>query len=332
MNAERVGDEVKLHWTTPAKTTDELTIKGATIAEICRTIAPTAHCSLTRRLAVRPGSSETTDLLSPDLVADPQRLIQYQVTLVNDQERSAGLSAPAFAAAGSAPPTVTHIRVRTTAEGALLQWEPRDATDAIELSRLRIDSPVTLASGKQTAAKAANEPAGLHLRARKATSADAPFLQDAGGTLDATARRGVTYTYTAQRVRKVVLGGKALEIRSAPSAPVQVLMRDSFPPRAPSGLETIASAPIGAGPTIDLSWRPNTEVDLAGYIVYRQDLDANGAAIGSAARLTPTPVQEPGFKDASVIPGHIYSYTVTAVDNTGNESSPGAPSREEIHP
>ena len=332
LTAERVGDEVKLHWTTPSKTTDELAIKGVTTAEICRTAPPASHCSLTRRVAVRPGPSEATDLLSSDLVADPQRLMRYQVTLLNDQEHSAGLSPPAFAAAGSAPPPVTHLQASTVSQGALLQWEPKDAADSIELSRLHAGGPTPSTSGKQTSRSATKEPAEIHLRAGKANSADTPFQADAGGTLDATAHRGETYTYTAQRVRKVVLGGNPLEIRSAISAPVQVLMRDSFPPRAPGGLETITSAANGAPPTVDLSWRPNAEADLAGYLVYRQELDANGAPVGSAVRLTSAPVQEPGFHDATVAAGHTYSYTVTAIDVTGNESVPGTPSREEIHP
>src|ERR1700734_1023122 len=34
--ADRVGDAVKLHWDTPAKTTDRIDIKGPVTAEICR--------------------------------------------------------------------------------------------------------------------------------------------------------------------------------------------------------------------------------------------------------------------------------------------------------
>src|ERR1700733_8886547 len=40
--AERVGDEVHLHWTTPEKTTDDLPIKGSLTAEICRDPAPSS--------------------------------------------------------------------------------------------------------------------------------------------------------------------------------------------------------------------------------------------------------------------------------------------------
>ena len=313
LTAERIGDEVKLHWTTPTKTTDDLPPKGVITAEVCRSISTAAHCSLTRRITVHPGPSEATDLLPSDLVAEPQQLIRYQITLLNDQERSAGLSAPAFAAAGSAPPIVTHLQVRTTAQGALLQWESKDAADAIELIRLHIDAPSTSASTKRASAKAAKEPAEMHLRASKPNFTDNPFVHDAGGTLDATARRGETYSYTAQRLRSVVIAGHTLELRSNSSPAVDLAMRDIFPPRPPAGLEAIAN-PSSTAASIDLSWQPNTEPDLAGYRVYRQD----GST--AAVNLTPELIPIPGFRDVTAIVGHRYLYSVTAVDSAGNES------------
>src|SRR6266576_6695381 len=36
LTAERVGDVVHLHWTTPETTTDRIVIKGAMTADICR--------------------------------------------------------------------------------------------------------------------------------------------------------------------------------------------------------------------------------------------------------------------------------------------------------
>ncbi|WP_433967396.1 hypothetical protein [Tunturiibacter gelidiferens] len=40
LTAERVGDTVTLHWTTPDKTTDRIAIKGTITAEICRISIP----------------------------------------------------------------------------------------------------------------------------------------------------------------------------------------------------------------------------------------------------------------------------------------------------
>ena len=60
LTAERIGDQVTLHWTTPEKTTDHLAIKGAMTAEICRVTAPisqqavpsTQACTVVTRLPV----------------------------------------------------------------------------------------------------------------------------------------------------------------------------------------------------------------------------------------------------------------------------------------
>ena len=65
---------------------------------------------------------------------------------------------------------------------------------------------------------------------------------------------------------------------------------------------------------INLIWEPNTEKDLAGYLVLR-----GTAAAGTLEPITPAPIQETSFKDG-VQPGVAYVYAVKAVDRAGNES------------
>ncbi|NYF78460.1 fibronectin type III domain-containing protein [Granulicella arctica] len=337
--AERQGDEVRLHWTTPAKTTDGLTITGTMTAQICRATPTTPIVSTVRhpevctpvgRVPAKAGPSEATDLLPPALANGPGELIEYRLELRNRNERSAGLSAPAFVAAGPAPPAVTGLHVVATEQGALLQWEPKDAADSIELTRLHAATLAKPAAGaKQPLQSAPKEPAEVHLRASKVNSADSLFRPDAGGTLDATAHRGETYGYTAERIRNVVIDGHSLQVRSAPSTSIKVIMRDTFPPKPPVGLETIVGSSASA-PSIDLSWRPNTEQDLAGYLVYRRELGADGQVVGASVRLTATPIQEPGFSDTTIVAGHTYSYSVTAIDTLGNESRPSASAQEQV--
>src|SRR5271168_544844 len=69
LTAERVGDVVRLHWTTPSMTTDKLQIKGAMTAEICRinvTGLPQATaCTPVTRLPAQPGPTQAAEALPP---------------------------------------------------------------------------------------------------------------------------------------------------------------------------------------------------------------------------------------------------------------------------
>jgi hypothetical protein len=107
------------------------------------------------------------------------------------------------------------------------------------------------------------------------------------------------------------IGTTTIESEPAP-AECQTLT-DTFPPGAPKDVKGIASE--GA---INLIWEPNTEKDLAGYIVLR------GIDPGETLEpITPAPIQEPSFKDA-VQPGVAYAYAVKAVDKAGNASPASA--------
>ena len=77
-----------------------------------------------------------------------------------------------------------------------------------------------------------------------------------------------------QRVRRVDVDGKTLELAGELSQPLDVDAKDVFPPEVPAGLAAVAAAgENGAGPGIDLSWQPDSEADLAGYFVYRREGD-----------------------------------------------------------
>ena len=103
------------------------------------------------------------------------------------------------------------------------------------------------------------------------------------------------------------IGGTTIE--SAPPPPSCQTLVDTFPPETPKGLNAIASE--GA---INLIWEPNTEKDLAGYIVLRGVEPAQ-----TLQPLTKEPIVEPSFKD-TVPAGVSYVYVVQAVDKAGNAS------------
>jgi hypothetical protein len=348
LSAERVGDVVRLHWTTPAKTTDHLDVKGPMTAELCRiavSSAPSPACVPVARMPVQPGPFQTTDALPPALTVDPPALLAYRIQILNAHGRSAGLSPEAFAAAGAAPPPVEQLRATPTREGAMLEWQQKNTTAVVELDRLPVGpngvvveptppKPAAKSSSKPTIKKQADKPPKpLSTSAPKPLKTTSPSpievklrspiqSTDAGGTIDHTARMGEGYRYTAQRVRSVSLDGHALELRSSLSPPVTVMMRNTFPPHVPSGLEAVPGGATASDRSIDLSWTPNTDADLAGYIVYRQDIDSKGVVASTATRLNATPVVGPAYRDQTAMAGRRYAYRVTAVDTAGNESAP----------
>jgi fibronectin type 3 domain-containing protein len=153
---------------------------------------------------------------------------------------------------------------------------------------------------------------------------------DAGGTVDRTVQKGETYRYTARRLREISLEGHALELRSDLSSPVKVTMLDTFPPGIPTELEAVPGGATASDRSIDLSWAPDTDSDLAGYSVYRQEVTSAGQVAGTATRLNTTPIVGPAYRDQTAVPGHRYAYRVTAVDASGNESAPSADVQETL--
>ncbi len=350
LTAQRIGDEVYLHWTTPEKNTDRIAVNGTMTAQLCRVAAPSSTCTPVKKLSASSGPTEATDTLPQNLTTEPATLLTYRVEILNAKAHSAGPSNEAFIASGSAPPPLTNFHATPTRAGAMLEWQPQPTSAPVELDRLPVDAsgaviqpapkppkstgkPSLKSAPKSHAPKTTQPPQPKSPLPAPSTPIEVKLLApaaptDPGGTIDHTAQMGETYSYTAQRVRTVSLTGHTLEIRSAVSSPAIVVMRNNFPPRAPTGLEAV---PGGATPTehsIDLSWTPNSDPDLAGYNVYRQDIDSTGVAAGTAARLNQTPVVGPAYRDQTAMAGRRYAYRVTAVDTAGNESAPSADVQE----
>jgi hypothetical protein len=138
---------------------------------------------------------------------------------------------------------------------------------------------------------------------------DAPTFSEKRGEY------GVERCYVVRAVD--TFGGGEVESRAA--APVCVTPKDIFPPAAPTGLGAVAG-----GGAINLIWEPNTEPDLAGYLVLR------GEAPGEDLRpLTPDPITETTFRDSSVKPGVRYVYAVVAVDKADPRNVSGQSNKVE---
>ena len=138
---------------------------------------------------------------------------------------------------------------------------------------------------------------------------DAPLTsQPVVGTafVDAAVPYGVPLAYTVRATLE-----KNARVEGLPAEELPVLLRDVFPPPAPSRVDALSEARL-----VRLLWDPVDAPDLAGYHVDRAD--------GSAppARLTKELLAEPFFTDRTVLPGRRYRYTVRSVDRAGNESPP----------
>src|SRR5487761_685799 len=197
LTAIRTGNNVALHWTTPAKTTDGLKVPPPLTAEICRELpaAPShsaaPNCPTVKRLSVKPGPTEASEALPANLTTGPATLLIYRVQILNANGHSAGLSSPAFAAAGTASPPVEHLQATPIRDGAMLEWQPQSTPSTVELDRTLVQTTIPQkASTKQPFQSAPSTPAEIHLQTGKQSS-------DPGGTIDPTAQRGKTYRYTA---------------------------------------------------------------------------------------------------------------------------------------
>jgi len=183
-------------------------------------------------------------------------------------------------------------------------------------------NPVTLAVGVPLATpadvKAMSDPKGVRLSWIGAEGGRYRVFRGAGDAmpqrlaesdkpeyLDTAVDFGSPYRYFVQE-----LAGE--QRQSEISAIVVVTPADTFPPAVPVGLTAVAGVN-----SIELAWQPNTEEDLGGYQVYRS-ID------GGAAERIAGPVDAPNFSDRTVEIGKKYSYAITSIDRTGNESARSA--------
>ncbi|MDQ2833173.1 MAG: hypothetical protein M3Y50_05380 [Acidobacteriota bacterium] len=348
LTAERIGDQVILNWTTPRQSTDRLDIKGVITAQICRNspaaVPPTPACLPVLRLTVSPGPGHATDSLPRSLTTGNPALLAYSVQLFNERGRSAGSAPQVYTAAGASPPAVAQFRATLAPGGVALEWTREDSPARIELRRQSLAPPPNSAHppGSETEKSSKiprntplnplrNVPARTEITLQTPVSASGS-AKDPGGVLDRTAARDAIYRYTAQRVRSLSLEGHTLTLRSLPSAPLTLTVRDTFPPSIPTGLEAAPGAVTVPShtPSIDLSWSPDSDADLAGYFVYRQILLPSGTLAGAPTRLTPSPISAPAYRDQTPVIGQGYAYRVTAVDVSGNESAPSSDVHETL--
>jgi hypothetical protein len=315
LSATRTGDQVTLTWTIPKKNTDKLAMKESVQASVCRKEGAGRCEAVGGTMELAPGAAGTwSETLPAGLAAGAPRTLSYFVELTNRKGRTAGLSNAAVVLAGAAPGPVAGLTAEVRKDGVVVHWTADEESVAVRLERKLLTPP----GKKQEGAMAApSEPVEQNLLIENAAK---------GRALDKSIMFGETYEYRAQRVARVTVDGKTLELVGELSQPVRVEAKDVFPPDAPTGLAVVATLGENGGETaIDLSWQPDSETDVAGYVVYRREEDAGWTRISPAE-----PVVGPAFHDAKVQPGHTYRYAVSAVDRSGRESARSAEAEESV--
>lgn len=317
LSAIRSGDHVALTWTTPKHNTDKTALKADAAVRICRR-EESGQCNRVGMdlsvAAGKPGSF--TDALPGSLTSGAARPVSYFVELRNRKGRSAGLSNAATVLAGEAPHSVEGLKAEMHKQGVVLNWTPDGETAAVRLQRKLLTPPAT--KTQHDALSPAPEAINATLLVEEGAAQ--------GRAMDTTIRRGETYEYRAQRVSRVDVEGKTLELAGEISAPIDIEAKDVFPPAVPTGLAAVATTgENGGAPAIDLSWQAELDPQLAGYVVYRREGDGEWLRISPA-----TPAIAPAFHDADVQAGHAYRYAVSAVDKNGHESARSAEAGETV--
>jgi len=318
LRAVRKGGNVKLTWTVPSLTTDRQAIHTLGPTRICRGTEPKLEQCGTpvgeaERAATssKPGqkvSASYTDLLPAQIQSDtPLSLISYAVEVLNVDGHSAGLSNQVRVPAIHALRAPKDFAAQVTSQGVQLTW-----------------------SGLTTSAQPpSTAPFVYRVYRRLEGSQDQVLVNESAGgkesftVTDSNFEWEKTYQYHVETVIISSPGQAQTEVAGDDSPEVKVFADDVFPPAVPSGLQAVFSG-LGQQPFIDVIWAPDTDVDLDGYNVYRRE--EGGAPI----KLNTELVKTPAYRDANVVSGKSYSYSVSAVDLRRNESSRSEEASERV--
>ncbi len=306
LSAMRIGNSVHLAWTMPSRTTDKVPLRHPVTAQVCRAIQD-GPCTKIGSVPLPPGSTGAyADELPADLAQGPDRLLRYEVALLNHAGKSAGPSNAGYSAAGPSPPALTGLTWQMRADGVLLNWQPIPEPGRSVLYRIERLQLTVPDQGPRSPLAPSAPAAAQTLVVHGVDGADP------GHAIDSSALFNQRYRYLLERVVLPAFPGKSIEVEGSPSEAVEVSTVDTFPPAVPQGLVAVADAASGA---IDLSWSPDSDSDLAAYHIYRRDTHG-----GLPAQRIASLKMETSFRDAGVQPEHTYAYSVSAIDQSGNES------------
>jgi hypothetical protein len=330
------GTKVILSWSYPSLTTAGQSLRGIRRVTVYRYVEelPMPQAGLDPN-AIPPGEVDTTRPRPISLFAKVPAVTPGQFNKLKqslDSIEGANLpvvsvgakleyddTPPSFHASDGRPVRLTYAVV-TVGESA--------RSDLSNLATIvPLDVPVPPA-GVGAAAKPQGVVLSWTAPAATATGGEKPFIagyniyrapasqpgEDVGSLQNTSPVAATTYTdtppYGEYRYRVSAVAVATPRIESDLSAPVAATFKDLLPPPPPASVSALVETK-----SVRLIWEAVDAADLAGYNVYRYEGTAK-------LKLTPFPSTAANFVDISIDPGIEYTYAITSVDKSGNESAP----------
>lgn len=321
LRATRKGDHVTLTWTAPSLTTDRQRVRALGPTRICRALAtgltqcgsPVGEAAAQSSSNPNPAAKEKTprsyvDALPAQLLSDNASIFAtYAIEVLNADGRGAGLSNQVRVPLVHTLPPPQDFRARVTSQGVVLSW----VSDIPAASSQQVHYLYRVYRRQEARPEGRQENSAQQILAGEIPAGAEHNLS----LTDANIEWEQTYEYRADTVTVVAEQNKPeIRVEGDDTPEIKVFAHDVFPPAVPSGLQAVSSGP-GQKTFIDLVWAPVSDVDLDGYNVYRHEEGQ------PPVKLNAETVKTPAYRDANVISGRRYFYSVSAVDVRGNESA-----------
>jgi hypothetical protein len=236
----RAGDQVEISWTIPHKTMDKLIAERFTTVQVCRRESTTGPCTNAGEpLKLGPDmASSFSEMLPAELASGTPRVLTYSLQLINREDQSARISSDVVTIAGAPPPPLNGLTADLQSDGVLLRWPPisefhEPAGTIVRLYRRLLKSaPTGVAPGQI-------------FRSDLEPQDDLTLEADAnkGCVLDRKVRPGKTYEYLGQRVVRVALGGRTLDLTGELSVPARIVAGKGATQDPPAGMTMVSCVP-----------------------------------------------------------------------------------------
>lgn len=290
LSVRQVGTEIQVSWSWPVTTTEgtiarqvgAFTLWAVDVPGFSNDLSPETIDEY-RRSVMTIGRDDLSDRqpgdrLSVNLPLEDWQLGQTTLLVVkvsNATGRDAGYSNQARVHPLQPPGATEWSGVTVTAEGVALSWPPTAHAEEYAVERSTGDGPTFQTLGRLAATS----------------------------FLDRTVLWNTTYSYRLRPHRSSEAGW----VEGPLSPMIDVTPKDTFPPSPPTGLRAVRTEA-----SVELSWQPSADQDVAGYLVHR-----NGEVVSAL-------VTGLSYSDAAVPVDSAVEYAVSAVDAEGNQGQPGA--------